>query len=68
MTQVVEPEADLLAFLEHARFYRSWTEMIFDQHVRDAGLLALQPCAGKHPVRQPTVKCLFLPLANEACE
>jgi hypothetical protein len=33
MTQVVKPEADLLAFLEHARLHRSRTEMIFDQHV-----------------------------------
>jgi hypothetical protein len=68
MTEVVEPEADLLTFLEHARFHRSRTEMIFDQHVRDAGLLSLKSCAGKHPVRRPTVRCLLLPLANEACE
>jgi hypothetical protein len=41
MTQVVKPEADLLAFLEHACLHRSRTEMIFDQHVGDARLLAL---------------------------
>jgi len=29
VTQVVEPEADLFAFLEHTHFHRSWTEMIF---------------------------------------
>jgi hypothetical protein len=41
MTQVVKPEADLLAFLEHACLHRSRKEMIFDQHVGDARLLAL---------------------------
>jgi len=41
MTQVVEPEADLLALLEHTHLHRSRTEVIFDQHVRDAGLLPL---------------------------
>jgi hypothetical protein len=37
MTQVVEPEADVFAFLEPARLHRRRTEMIFDQHVGDAG-------------------------------
>ena len=68
MTQVVEPEADLFTFLEHARLHRSRTEMIFDQHVGDARLLALQPGAGKNPVRRLSVRSLLLPLANEACE
>ncbi len=68
MTQVVEPEANLLAFFQHACFHRSRTEMIFDQHVRDTGLLSFKPGAGKHPVRRLTVRCLLLPLANEACE
>jgi hypothetical protein len=54
MTQVVEPEADLLAFLEHTHIHRSRTEIIFDQYVRDAGLLSFQPGAGKHPVRRVT--------------
>lgn len=39
--QVVEPEADLLTFLERACLHRSRAEMIFDQHVGDARLLAL---------------------------
>jgi len=51
----VEPEADLLAFLEHARLHRSRTEMVFDQHVRDARLLALEPHARKNPVGRLTV-------------
>ena len=68
MTQVVEPEADLLSFLEHARLHCSRTEMIFDQHVRDAGLLSFEPRAGKNPVCRLSVSSLLLPLANEACE
>jgi hypothetical protein len=53
MTQVVEPEADLLAFLEHARLHRSRMEMIFGQHVGDAGLLTFE-CTGA-----PTVSKLL---------
>ena len=68
VAQVVEPEADVLAFLERASRHRSGTEIIFDQHVRDAGLLTFMPGAGKNPVRRLTVRCLLLALANEACE
>jgi len=41
VTQVVEPEAVLLAFLQHPRLHRSRTEIIFDQHIGYAWLLAL---------------------------
>jgi hypothetical protein len=42
--------------------------MIFDQHIRDSGLLSFEPGARKHPIRRLTVRCLLLPLANEARE
>ena len=50
VSEVMEPEAHLLAFFKHTRLHGGRTEVIFNQHVRDPGQLTLEPVAGKHPV------------------
>jgi hypothetical protein len=65
MSQVVEPEAHLVPWLEHPGPDCCGSEMVFDQHVGRPWLPAFQLEGSEHPVPCFRVRGCVLPLLHE---
>src|ERR1700730_10846486 len=66
MTEVMEPEAYALPFLDDSCFHRGRTEILLDEERRRKRLPALQTRSGEDEVVLPGVRRLFPPGQKKA--